>query len=280
MRLACTIAASRPAPRAPSSLRSARRLERRALRHPGRRLARRTGRDARRAARPARRLGVESSASTSTGTGSSRRAASRTGGESDLVLDGLREQRDRAPSSGWSARRAGRTAGGRRTSPPGATAFASFARTAATRYRWVRAVARLERAEPGPLAAPDEPRRSTCASSSTRPMRRSTARTRGAKVAGGVTAPRGGTGGVSPVDWIRGMRGARLDAYAHHPYPSSDARDALHGRLRPLRDDHDGDARAAALRGRPRLRPEADLADRVRVPDRAPTGSRSSARRR
>jgi len=42
-----------------------------------------------------------------------------------------------------------------------------------------------------------------------------------AKVAGGVTAPRGGAGGVSPVDFIRRMAraGARLDAYAHHPYP-------------------------------------------------------------
>ena len=42
-----------------------------------------------------------------------------------------------------------------------------------------------------------------------------------AKVGGGVTAPRGSTGGVSPVDWIRGMdaAGARLDAYAHNPYP-------------------------------------------------------------
>lgn len=40
-------------------------------------------------------------------------------------------------------------------------------------------------------------------------------------VAGGVTAPRGGRGSVSPVNWIRGMRasGARFDAYAHHPYP-------------------------------------------------------------
>lgn len=44
---------------------------------------------------------------------------------------------------------------------------------------------------------------------------------RGALVAGGVTGPRGGTGGMSPVDFIRRMRGAgaRLDAYAHHPYP-------------------------------------------------------------
>lgn len=43
------------------------------------------------------------------------------------------------------------------------------------------------------------------------------------RVAGGVTAPRGGSGDVGPVAWIRGMRaaGARLDAYAHHPYPLS-----------------------------------------------------------
>jgi hypothetical protein len=45
--------------------------------------------------------------------------------------------------------------------------------------------------------------------------------TPGAKVGGGVTAPRGSTGGISPVDFIRGMGAARakLDAYAHNPYP-------------------------------------------------------------
>lgn len=45
---------------------------------------------------------------------------------------------------------------------------------------------------------------------------------RRAVVAGGVTAPRGGQNGVSPVDWIRAMDRyrARLDAYAHNPYPS------------------------------------------------------------
>jgi hypothetical protein len=45
--------------------------------------------------------------------------------------------------------------------------------------------------------------------------------TRGAKVAGGVTAPRGAYKGISPVDFIRGMdrARARLDAYAHNPYP-------------------------------------------------------------
>ena len=43
----------------------------------------------------------------------------------------------------------------------------------------------------------------------------------GDRVAGGVTAPRGGSGDVGPVPWIRAMGSlkARLDAYAHHPYP-------------------------------------------------------------
>ncbi|HSL65244.1 MAG TPA: hypothetical protein VK874_11350 [Gaiellaceae bacterium] len=45
---------------------------------------------------------------------------------------------------------------------------------------------------------------------------------RGNRVAGGVTAPRGNSGGLSPVAFIRGMKAARarLDAYAHHPYPT------------------------------------------------------------
>jgi hypothetical protein len=47
----------------------------------------------------------------------------------------------------------------------------------------------------------------------------------GALVAGGVTAPRAASGGVSPVAWIAGMAdaGANLDAYAHNPYPLSPA---------------------------------------------------------
>jgi hypothetical protein len=40
-------------------------------------------------------------------------------------------------------------------------------------------------------------------------------------VGGGVTAPRAGSSGVAPVPWLRAMAsaGAKLDAYAHHPYP-------------------------------------------------------------
>jgi hypothetical protein len=43
----------------------------------------------------------------------------------------------------------------------------------------------------------------------------------GAKIGGGVTAPRGGSGGMSPLAFLRGMRraGGKIDAYAHHPYP-------------------------------------------------------------
>jgi hypothetical protein len=44
-----------------------------------------------------------------------------------------------------------------------------------------------------------------------------------ARVGGGVTGPRGAAGGVAPTAWVRGMAAARakLDAYAHHPYPAS-----------------------------------------------------------
>jgi hypothetical protein len=43
------------------------------------------------------------------------------------------------------------------------------------------------------------------------------------EVAAGVTAPRANAHGLSPIAWVRGMRAAhaRLDAYAHNPYPSS-----------------------------------------------------------
>ena len=46
-----------------------------------------------------------------------------------------------------------------------------------------------------------------------------------ARVGGGVTGPRGGLGGVAPVAWVRGMAAAhaKLDAYAHHPYPATPA---------------------------------------------------------
>ncbi|MHB8642488.1 MAG: glycoside hydrolase 5 family protein [Gaiellaceae bacterium] len=43
-----------------------------------------------------------------------------------------------------------------------------------------------------------------------------------AVVAGGVTAPRGNSGGMGPLAFVRGMKAAhaKLDAYAHNPYPT------------------------------------------------------------
>ena len=45
---------------------------------------------------------------------------------------------------------------------------------------------------------------------------------RRARVAGGVTAPRGNRGGYGPLGWVRGLARAhaKLDAYAHNPYPT------------------------------------------------------------
>src|SRR5439155_16837592 len=50
----------------------------------------------------------------------------------------------------------------------------------------------------------------------------------GARVAGGGTAPRGGNGGISPIAFRMGMHAAhaKLDAYAHNPYPLDPKRES------------------------------------------------------
>ena len=65
------------------------------------------------------------------------------------------------------------------------------------------------------------PRRRTYAACSTRPTRRCTRADRGTRVGGGVTAPRGNAGGVSPVQWIRGMGAAKAASTPTRtiPYP-------------------------------------------------------------
>jgi hypothetical protein len=141
--------------------------------------------------------------------------------DSDLVLNGLRSRGIPAVvgivgSPKWAN-------GGRTPNwAPGAASFASFARAAATRYRFVTQwliwnepnQARWLRPTTARVYVRQLLNPGYAAIKAANPR---------AKVAGGVTAPRAATGGVSPVAWIRGMRaaGARLDAYAHHPYPSS-----------------------------------------------------------
>ncbi len=98
--------------------------------------------------------------------------------------------------------------------------FSSFAREAARRYRFVERWAIWNEPNKRIWLNPASPE--TYVARILNPGYRAIKSVNpAARVAGGVTAPRGGPGGVSPVDFIRRMdrAGARLDAYAHHPYP-------------------------------------------------------------
>src|SRR5688500_3560392 len=141
--------------------------------------------------------------------------------DSDLVLNGLRARGIPAVVGicGWPRWANG---GGTPNFAPGAASFAGFARAAATRYRWVRQWLVWNEPNQARWLRPTTP--AVYVRQILNPAYAAIhAVNRRAKVGGGVTAPRASTGGVSPVDWIRGMRAARarLDVYAHHPYPSS-----------------------------------------------------------
>ena len=141
--------------------------------------------------------------------------------EPDMLLQGLRERRIAAVVSIVGSPRWANGGRSPNYAPTRAADFAAFARQAATRYRWVRDW--LVWNEPNQVRwlRPTTPQVYV-----TRLLNPAYAAIHAvnprARVAGGVTAPRANRGGVSPVDWIRGMRaaGARLDVYAHHPYPA------------------------------------------------------------
>jgi hypothetical protein len=141
--------------------------------------------------------------------------------ESDIVLEGLR---DRGIGAVVALVGTPRWANGGRgpNYAPSAASFGAFARAAATRYRWVNQWLAWNEPNQRRWLRPTTP--TTYVSRILNPAYRAIhAVNPRARVAGGVTAPRAGSGGVSPVAWIRGMRraGARLDVYAHHPYPAS-----------------------------------------------------------
>jgi hypothetical protein len=108
--------------------------------------------------------------------------------------------------------------------PRSAANFATFARAAAERYPWVRHWIVWNEPNQRRWLSPPSPIVYV-----TRLLNPAATAIKGviprASIAGGATAPRGGPGGTSPVDFIRGMgrAGARLDAYAHHPHPLSPA---------------------------------------------------------
>jgi hypothetical protein len=104
--------------------------------------------------------------------------------------------------------------------PTNGATFAAFARRAALRYPWVKRWLIWNEPNQRRWLQPTSP-----AVYVTRLLNPAYTAIHdvihGALVAGGVTAPRAATGGVSPVAWIQGMAaaGAKLDAYAHNPYP-------------------------------------------------------------
>jgi len=108
--------------------------------------------------------------------------------------------------------------------PTSGTRFAAFARRAALRYPYVKRWLIWNEPNQRRWLVPTTP-----AVYVTRLLDPAYAAihaaTPGALVGGGVTAPRASSGGISPVAWIRGMAAAhaRLDAYAHNPYPLSKA---------------------------------------------------------
>jgi len=120
--------------------------------------------------------------------------------------------------------------GGPNVPPTAAVSFASFARAAAERFPWVRRWIVWNEPNQRRWLLPPSP-----AVYVTKLLNPGGAAIKGviptASIAGGATAPRGGSGGMSPVDFIRGMgrAGARLDAYAHHPHPLSPAETPLGG---------------------------------------------------
>jgi hypothetical protein len=105
--------------------------------------------------------------------------------------------------------------------PSNATSFADFAHAAAKRYPFVRDWTVWN--EPNQRLGLSNPSPKLYVTRLLNPAYAAIHRAnKRAIVAGGVTAPRGNTGGVGPLAWIRGMKAAhaRIDAYAHHPYPA------------------------------------------------------------
>jgi hypothetical protein len=144
----------------------------------------------------------------------------RSWGSADSVLEGLREHGIAAVVTLYGSPRWAN--GGRSPNwvPTSGSTFAAFAAAAANRYPWVKLWLVWNEPNQRRWLRPTTPQ--AYVTKLLNPAYAAIHRVSpGAKVGGGVTAPRGSTAGVSPVAWIRGMgkTKARLDAYAHNPYP-------------------------------------------------------------
>jgi hypothetical protein len=143
-------------------------------------------------------------------------------GHADAVLETLRDHGIAPVVTLYGAPRWANGGRSPNWAPTSGGTFAAFAAAAAKRYPWVKLWLVWNEPNQRRWLRPTTPR--TYVSKLLNPAFAAIHRaSRGSKVGGGVTAPRGSVGGVSPVAWIRGMdaAGARLDAYAHNPYPTS-----------------------------------------------------------
>ena len=106
--------------------------------------------------------------------------------------------------------------------PTSASTFSAFVTAAATRYPWVKKWTIWNEPNQPRWLRPGTPRLYV-----TRLLNPAyTALHReipGVQVGAGGTAPRAGTGGMSPLAWLDGLHAAhaRFDAYSHNPYPLS-----------------------------------------------------------
>jgi hypothetical protein len=140
----------------------------------------------------------------------------------DLLLDGLHERGIAPLVTLWGAPRWSNGGRAENWAPTSNSTFAGFARNVAERYPYVHLWAIWNEPNQQRWLKPTSPR--VYVRQLLNPAYIAIhAASPGSQVAGGVTAPRGSTGGVSPVDWIAGMKAAhaKLDAYAHNPYPLS-----------------------------------------------------------
>jgi hypothetical protein len=141
-------------------------------------------------------------------------------GRYDTLLEGLHERGIAPLVTLWGTPAWANGGRGPNWVPTSKATFAAFARRAALRYPYVHLWAIWNEPNQQRWLRPTSPRVYT--QSLLNPAYAAIhAVSRSSRIAGGVTAPRGSSGGVSPVDWIRGMAAAHahLDAYAHNPYP-------------------------------------------------------------
>jgi hypothetical protein len=142
----------------------------------------------------------------------------------DALLEALRAEGVTPIVSIWGTPGWANGGRGANVPPSSAATFATFARAAAERFGWVRHWIVWNEPNQRRWLSPPSPIVYV-----TRLLNPAATAIKGviprASIAGGATAPRGGPGGTSPIDFIRGMgrAGARLDAYAHHPHPLSPA---------------------------------------------------------